>query len=174
MTQFLLKVFCDDLFPSLCVIFGNLFTLLLYIGPFSILSCLIFYPSCSNILFSFVAHLQSEPFLQPHVYRPRNVPVSVPQPDLIPGGRRSSSSQRWQRTLALVGDGGGPSRYAQFVCGTDFKMIPFSLIGDKDRFLPGFDNSRTKRPTLYWLKPIQIDIFSFKCGNTRQYRSFLF
>lgn len=71
---------------------------------------LVSFSICGNILFSLVDHLQSKPFLQPYIYRYRNGPVSVPWPDIFPGGHGCSSSQRWQGTLALVGDGGGVSR----------------------------------------------------------------
>lgn len=80
-------------FPSLCY--------LIYIHP--VVTFLLF-----------VAHLQSEPLLQPYIYRPGNGPLSVPQPDLFPGGRSSSSSQRWQGALALVGHGSGASRYTVY------------------------------------------------------------
>lgn len=103
--QFLLKK-CSVV-PFLWVIFGNSFNLLLDLGPFFFLSLY-----RVNMLFSSIAHLQSKPFLQPYFHRPRNGPVPVPQPDVFPGGRRSSSSQKWPGSLAVVGDDSGASRYS--------------------------------------------------------------
>ncbi len=103
-----------------CVVFGNLSNLSLHLRVQSpSLVALFFYPFCINFLLSFVVQPQSEPFIQPHIYRPRNGPVSVPQPNLFPGGRSSSSSQEWQGTLALAGNGGGASRYIEFVTSID-------------------------------------------------------
>lgn len=61
-----------------------------------------------TISFSF---LQSEPFVQLDIYRPRDGPVSDPQPKQLKDSSGSSSSQRRQGALALVSHGGGVSRY---------------------------------------------------------------